>query len=106
MAFYVGQKVCRLRELPASVQMAVAQKRFEGGNVPEPGGIYTIRAIRQGTQDGVTLLLLKELDNSHMLVEGREPGFDSRNFRPIVERKTSIAIFKAMLNPSRQEVSA
>lgn len=77
-----------------------------GGNVPEPGGAYTVRSIRQGLQTGVTLLLLAELDNSHMPVKGLEPGFDSRYFRPLIERKTDISVFQAMLNPSKTEVTA
>lgn len=104
--FYVGQKVCRLRDLPVSVHIAMAERRAEGGNVPEPGGTYTIRAIRQSLQAGVTLLLLCELDNSHMLVSGREPGFDSRYFRPLVDRPTDISIFERLLNPSKQTEDA
>ncbi len=33
-------------------------------------------------------------------------GFRPSRFRPIVERKTDISIFKAMLTPSKEQVSA
>lgn len=34
------------------------------------------------------------------------PGFDTRRFRKVQPRKTDIAIFTAMLDPSRQQVDA
>jgi hypothetical protein len=43
---------------------------------------------------------------SHLKVPGLEPYFSSRRFRPLVERKTDISIFTAMLNPSKQEIEA
>lgn len=39
-------------------------------------------------------------------VEADGLGFDARRFRPAVERKTDISIFKAMLNPSRVKETA
>lgn len=33
-------------------------------------------------------------------------GWDMVRFRPVVERKTDISIFTAMLNPSKQRVEA
>lgn len=39
-------------------------------------------------------------------VEANGIGFDARRFRPVVERKTNITIFKAMLTPSRVEEHA
>lgn len=31
-------------------------------------------------------------------------GFDARRFRPVVERKTDISIFRALLTPSKEKV--
>lgn len=95
--FTVGQKVVRV-----------------GGNArpnvpavwPEIGKIYTVRAIN--VWDYGVLLHLHEIDNSHMVPEYSriEPGFQAQFFRPVIQRKTDISIFKAMLNPSKEGVPA
>jgi len=105
--FYVGQKVERVRSLDSQAARSIAEGRKAGAVYPVAGVVYTIRAIWFG-DFGKELLHLVEIDNSHLTTAGwlAEPGFASRNFRPVVERKTDISIFKAMLNPSNERVSA
>lgn len=94
--FHVGQKVACIRD------------SYYGGptDVFEPivGSVYTIRSIRVDVlrpQYGVSLVF-EEITNS-IDRGGREPGFYSSRFRPIVERKTDISIFTAMLTPNKVE---
>ncbi len=85
MAFYVGQKVvCVKADNEVSPQYL------------REGAVYTVSGF-----NGPFGLVLAE-------VKIAKPwgGFRRERFRPITERKTSIEIFKAMLNPSKQEVSA
>lgn len=91
--FRVGQRVVRI---------GGAQKRFDA-NYPELGQPYTIRGMYEWR--GKSLLLLAGIDNTHVMA-GIEPGFDSRWFRPVVDRKYDISIFTAMLNPSRKKERA
>lgn len=70
------------------------------------GGIYTIAGFdaRRASNSDRPGLFLAEVDSTD---RGRYYGsFLANRFRPVVERKTDISIFKAMLNPSnlREEV--
>jgi hypothetical protein len=92
--FHVGQKVCCVNE-PCASQKA----KWPGSNWPAKGAVYKIRAIN--VWPAQTLLRLEEVDNRHFegVLSAIEPGFPSEHFRPIVERKTDISIFTAMLTP-------
>jgi hypothetical protein len=96
--FRVGQKVVRVSGNERVAAPAI---------YPEYGKVYTIRSINDWGGD-VILICLNEIDNSHMVPEyGRlEPGFHYSAFRAVVERKTDISIFKAMLNPSKERADA
>lgn len=68
--------------------------------IPEPlpvkGEVYTIATIHvDGTGPYLSLLELKEETN-----EWWGEGWDSRAFRPVVERKADISVFTEMLTPS------
>lgn len=92
--FTVGQKVVCKR-----VKLSEAAKRVRF-KCPLVGGVYTIRAINDWGDDYV-LLRFHELDNSDLIgsVDGYiEPGFCSRYFEPLVERKTDISALKSLLN--------
>lgn len=86
--FSVGQKVVCIRE------------PIPGHGCPYPifkkGSVYTVASIE--VIDEGSFISVVEL---HPLVTGEISGF-----RPIVSRKTSIEIFKAMLNPSPVTVDA
>lgn len=92
MTFRVGQKVACLiapsdklkREYPEAVW-------------PVKDGVYTIRSMFPYKDR--TLLRFLELNNSHSTCEGRERGFNSKYFAPIVSRKTDISALKALLVP-------
>lgn len=72
-------------------------------------GIYTIRDVSICSADGEVYLRFEELRNPQV-----EPDFDGEiearfwaaQFRPLVERKTDISVFRAMLTPKRVEEPA
>ncbi len=92
MAFRVGQKVVCVNDKPS---------RFTGlpTNVRE-GGVYTVTKTFLHPR-GIPCVLLSEIE-----VPIHHLGYDASRFRPVVERKTDISIFTAMLNPSKQTVDA
>lgn len=92
MAFYVSQKVECVDDGPSKFTGIVA------GDLKR-GDVYTISAVGRHCSHPVVWLVEKDPGPGHYC-------FDARRFRPITERKTDISIFKAMLNPSKQEVSA
>jgi hypothetical protein len=110
MTFHVGQKVVRVSTPHSSGTINRRVAEAHGATFPVFGQVYTVRLVRVDP-DNKEVLLLVECDNSHMAGIGfgpLEPGFASHNFRPVVERKTDISIFTAMLDrtPSRETVEA
>ena len=101
MTFRVGQKVVQVRPW-SNPDTAYPDVRFT-----ECGPVYTIRAIADVW--GCTALWFDELRNpphAYNGIDSIEQPFPAWNFRPVVERKTSIEIFQQMLNPSRVEANA
>lgn len=81
------------------------------------GQIYTVKAV--GLALGLNPDFSITYEPNIELVEQANPdddsdriairigrGFRASRFRPAVVRKTDISIFKAMLNPSKEQVSA
>jgi hypothetical protein len=106
MTFRVGQKV-------VCVETWHLNGTGYGDEVgPVRGRIYTIRDIGFGLNPAYPHSLqvrLAEITIPLRPYRGfplQEPGFSVSRFRPIVERKTDISIFTAMLNPSKQGVDA
>ncbi|BEV47313.1 hypothetical protein CRBSH125_34960 [Afipia carboxidovorans] len=67
------------------------------------GRVYTIASIeRSRDRFGFTLTEI----NSKPWPTGGYAAWRAERFRPVVERKTDISIFKAMLNPSSRETEA
>lgn len=101
--FYVGQKVERLRDLGEAATRSMEIGASMGGVYPQPGVVYTVCEIWTSPK-GSEILRLAEINNAHFLAKGwnREPGFEARYFRPVVERKTDISIFTDMLVPAEQ----
>jgi len=92
--FRIGQKVT-----PIHVHVPWGYN----GNVPKVGTVYTVGWIGLHWSD-------KQLID---LVEAPSPGsasfsrgYSAECFRPVVERKTDISIFQAMLTPSPVMVDA
>lgn len=106
--FLVGQKVERIPAQRHVSSIPADTALRHGARLSLVGEVYTVRLVRVDP-DGVQVLLLAELDNSHMAGIGfgaLEPGFPSYGFRPLVERKTDISIFTAMLDSAKDRVSA
>lgn len=72
-------------------------------------GVYTIKLVKKGDIPNLGLtgviswfcleLVEAEPNRGHI-------GFCPSRFRPVVERKTDISVFKAMLNPLKEQVTA
>lgn len=93
MTFRVGQKV-----------VCVDACFVEVPNIPTLGAVYTIREIFVNFGcpiRGGCGVYVEEITNPIHQISGMEYGFYSFHFRPIVERKTSIEIFTAMLKPTK-----
>lgn len=99
-SFRVGQKVVMIEGYKPNVYDRAAD---EGVTLPTEGTVYTIRGIEagEGWHLGKLFLWLEELHNGPSL-DGIEPNWDAQLFRPLVERKTSIEVFKALLTPTKQ----
>ena len=96
--FVVGQRVVMVTEYDAQ---SYARAASEGVTLPTKGSIYTVRGIEPGAgwQSNLTFIWLDELSNPPSC-DGIEPNWDTNMFRPVVERKTDISIFTAMLTPA------
>lgn len=113
--FTVGQKVVVIKRddlTEREIKSREAAKRA-GVIFPEAGKVYTVRNVYSDVfiNGEVTVgLHLVEIRNDPRMKfsTGRvgEIGFNASCFRPLVHRKTDISIFKAMLNPSKEQVSA
>lgn len=88
MTFRVGQKVVCVND-----KFIVRAEEN-----PIAGHIYTVRWVGQRNTDFVPAMMLQEISGGlHSL--GIEYAFAIDRFRPVVERKTDISIFKKMLAP-------
>jgi hypothetical protein len=103
-AFRVGQKVVCIEGRP------IGGSGFEIW--PVEGAVYTVRELCISPWSAGVLMRLEEIHNAP-IVYGRngivsrwECAFMVSRFRPIIERKTDISIFKAMLNPSKTKETA
>lgn len=100
--FYVGQKVVCIRASFSGLRRVTLHDLVERQ-------IYTVRDTFLAT-DGTPCVRLQEICNPRRFNRRRaamwEPGYKTERFRPVVERKTDISIFKAMLNPSDERVTA
>lgn len=101
--FRPGQKVVMFRDFGQGARL---RADLEGVVLPVKGPVYTVREIDPDTSNGFVCIRLVEITNGPHVGDGMEPSFEAALFRPIVERKTSIEVFKAMLNPSKQPVEA
>lgn len=99
--FRVGQKVVCIRD-------DFARDRYAGVRYPEHGKVYTLRTVEFDDRYQLTFVRLAEICNPVLMYQGgmTEVSFDAEAFRPIVERKTDISIFKAMLTPKTEQVPA
>lgn len=101
-SFRVGQKVVAVRGGARPNQREINIATAAGYQKPKIGDVLTIRSINDWGNDKI-ILTFNELDNSHFVprISKMEPGWHYSHFRPLVERKTDISIFKAMLMKTR-----
>lgn len=95
--FYVGQKVvCVNAEW--GVFNLPGKRYLESKWVLEGGVVYTIRELLTDNLGRATMKLVELIDRSEFDV-----GYNRERFRPAVEKKTDISLFKAMLNKTPQQ---
>ena len=76
-----------------------------GEGKPEKGIVYTIRDVYVRDRDGSAFLRFEEIRNPLIYRNGEaECSYAAHRFRPVVQRKTDISIFKALLTPSKEKV--
>lgn len=99
--FRVGQKV--VCDAPKGFEQAEHETCIS----PKHGEVYTIREIEVDA-DGQWLRLHEIVNPPETYDVGGygETAFHGSGFRPVVERKTDISIFKAMLNTTPETVGA
>lgn len=105
MAFRVGQKVVCV-DAGGDLDGRSPGIWAKGEEIVD-GQIYTIHSMFPHPADGVLCLRLHEVkrDPAALIMWGHD-GYAASRFRPVVERKTDISIFTAMLNPSHNRVEA
>lgn len=104
--FTVGQKVvCINSDLNYGFRKPGLKYSGELGGLCK-GAVYTVREVFLCETHDYVLIRLKEIRRGFSKRTGQEFGFDPLRFRPVTIRKTDISIFKAMLNPSKEQVSA
>lgn len=94
--FRVGQKVVCIKETTHVINN-LGLPHFKKGQ------ILTISSMKTSDFEGALsepALVLQFSERSHL------QWAHYSGFRPVVSRKTDISIFKAMLNPSKQEIRA
>lgn len=109
--FHVGQKVVcidgTVRPAKHRVRLIHPMKFF-----PIKGQVYTIREMMMGELSGKVCLRFHEIPDEIVfyVYRGSEyegvPVWEASCFRPLVERKTDISIFTAMLNTQRVRTDA
>ena len=93
--FRVGQKVECVDAKPR-----LGQSVWDGPTLVK-GRLYTIGGVY--LSDGEECVILDEIKRGpRALLEGK-PGFLASRFRPVVTRKTDISVFRALLNPVKEE---
>src|SRR3990167_9797167 len=93
--FHVGQLV---QFIGTADLVAEYSARYPGHVYTTPGGIYTVRG--KCAQHDRTLLLLREIDNSHS--DWNEPGFNSKYFRPVDEDR--LAVFRRIAASPKERI--
>jgi len=96
--FKVGQKV-----VCVNVDPSRPGRMWVVSEAPSLGRVYTIADMWKDQVINEIVFDFIELSRSDFAVvlKGRKLGYGSWRFRPVVERKTDISIFTAMLNPAK-----
>ncbi len=102
MTFHVGQKVVCVDDEWKDVNWKYIPSR------PVRGQVYTVRSVHitERTDGPEVSMLLNEITNPIVAwpkIGKSEGDFPAYRFRPVIERKTDISIFTAMLTPKQRE---
>lgn len=100
--FYTGQKVVCIDDsnVPGEWGASVSEELHKGK-------IYTVRWIGMWTSyvDPVPILGVRLEELYRDIGDGRgDVPFYAWRFRPLLEKKTDISIFRSLLNPARHKV--
>ncbi len=96
--FRVGQRVVCVRD----AKDIIDHDPREAG--PQKDSIYTVREVLL-EDDGFYLLFDEIRNQPRYYADGYgEVCWHHEGFRPVVDRKTDISIFKALLTPSKEKV--
>lgn len=108
--FYVGQKVVCVNDAPWQ-GVSVERGAWEG--LLKKGGTYTVRWVGEfpyvpDRERGEQAIRLEGIvrDDFPIIPEFGDYPYSATRFRPVIERKTDISIFTAMLNPAKQSEKA
>ena len=74
------------------------------GKVYTIEGIYEAPGFYNGKLENSVCLSLAELKKPPPPIHPWADGFNAKRFRPVVQRKTDISVFKALLTPSKEKV--
>lgn len=104
--FRVGQKVVCINDADGESHWLVPTVGDMDGLTR--GCVYTVREIYFDVVWAKTLVRLEEIRRPPCLLDGQpfECGFYPERFRPVVDRKTDISIFTAMLTDTKVEEPA
>lgn len=93
MTFRVGQKVI-------CIDVDSGPGVWSDNDAPSVGTVYTVLGIHVD-EDDFLILRLVEISRGPIARSryGNRAGYWAARFRPVVDRKTSIEIFTAMLKP-------
>ena len=98
--FHIGQRVVCIHDIGCA-------QGNEFPNIPIKGSIYTVRGFVSpdvGNERTPGMLLEEVVNAPWEYNEGVfEPSFHPYHFRPVVQRKTDISVFKRMLDNVRTE---
>lgn len=80
---------------------------FPGVVFPVKGAVYSVREVLKFRGEfGIRVCEIHNPLLPYFDVGLAEPAWGVIRFRPVVERKTDIGVFRAMLNRSKQPVEA
>lgn len=91
--FYVGQKVVCINADDKVFRVPNKLYNEDQQWLLKKGEVYTIRELTQHVYGNPCMKLVEIPDRG-----GRDNGYNRERFRPLVEKKTDISIFKEMLN--------
>lgn len=104
MNFHVGQKVMCIDVAGIDMrQFARVPKEI----APIKGQVYTVRGFSDAPNPGVAIFLEEIINPIIRFVDNGwlgERSFMTFRFRPLIERKTDISIFTALLKPTKEFV--